>query len=517
MPYRVNQKIGNHIYVYEVESYWDPVKKQPRQRRKYLGKKDPHTGEILSPHKGFTPRAARDFGHLYLVLHIVDRIRLSTVLKKVFPKLSQELLYLGLFQVLEAKPLYLFKPWAETVTMDESLALSSQHISQLMEELGRSEESRNSFFQSWMASQGDIQTILFDITSLSSYSKLIEYLEWGYNRDGESLPQVNLGMLVGQPSQLPLAYRIYPGSIADVTTLKNTIMLVKEWGVRDFTFILDRGFYSSANLREMDRERIHFVLPLSFSTKLASQLITKHLRNLQSPLSGFYYRGRPMFYVQEKLMLGDVVVTAHLYHDERRKTDEIDHLMRRIVEIEASVGAKEFWSREAVEEHLEHSFRGSSKLFEILGQRPAFRLKRKGKAIARLMNRMGKTILLTNDHTLGREDILSLYHRKDTLEKMFDVIKNELDCRRIKVSSREAMEGRLFLTYLSLIIHSALSRIMKEQDLYKSYTLSEVFYELKKLRVVTLSSGRSYLTEVSKKQRMFYEKFGVPVPTIPSY
>jgi transposase len=133
------------------------------------------------------------------------------------------------------------------------------------------------------------------------------------------------------------------------------------------------------------------------------------------------------------------------------------------------------------------------------------------------MNRMGKTILLTNDTTLGREDILSLYRRKDTLEKMFDVIKNELDCRRIRISSREAMEGRLFLTYLSLIIHSALSRIMKEQDLYKSYTLSEVFYELKKLRVVMLNSGRSYLTEVSKKQRMLYEKFGVPTPAGPSY
>lgn len=98
---------------------------------------------------------------------------------------------------------------------------------------------------------------------------------------------------------------------------------------------------------------------------------------------------------------------------------------------------------------------------------------------------------------------------------MFDVIKNELECGRLKVSSREAMEGRLFLTYLSLIIHSALSQIMKEQDLYKSYTLSEVIYELKKLRVVTLNSGKSYLTEISKKQRTLFEKFGVPIPVVP--
>ena len=36
MSYTIEQKIGNHTYLYEVESYWDPEKKQPRQRRKYL-------------------------------------------------------------------------------------------------------------------------------------------------------------------------------------------------------------------------------------------------------------------------------------------------------------------------------------------------------------------------------------------------------------------------------------------------------------------------------------------------
>jgi len=515
MPYRVNQKIGNHIYVYEVESYWDPVKKQPRQRRKYLGKKDPHTGGILSPHKGFTPRDASDFGHIYLVLQVMERIGLSSVLKKVFPEMDKELLYLSMFQVLEGKPLYLFQPWAEAAYMEEPLELSSQRISRLAKELGRNEGRRQMFFQSWIQSQGDLQAIFFDITSLSSYSKLIEYLEWGYNRDGEKMPQINLGMIVGQPSHLPLAYQIYPGSIADVSTLKNIILLLGNWGIREFTFILDRGFYSASNLKEMDKEKIRFVLPLSFSTKISSQLISKHLRDLQSPQYGCYCRGRPMFYVKEETTISDVRVFAHLYHDERRKADEIGHLMRRIAELETLIDKKEFWSREEVWEHLEQAFKGSGKLFDVIGQKPHFRLKRKVKAISRLINRMGKTIILTNDSDLGREDLLSLYRRKDVLEKMFDVIKNELECRRLKVSSREAVEGRLFLSYLSLIIHSALSQIMKEQDLYKSYTLSEVIYELKKLRAVTLNSGKSYLTEISKKQKMLLEKFDVPIPVAP--
>lgn len=34
-------------YVYESESYWDKEKKQPRSRRKLIGKLDDETGEII--------------------------------------------------------------------------------------------------------------------------------------------------------------------------------------------------------------------------------------------------------------------------------------------------------------------------------------------------------------------------------------------------------------------------------------------------------------------------------------
>lgn len=34
-------------YVYESQSYWDKEKKQPRSRRKLIGKLDPETGEIV--------------------------------------------------------------------------------------------------------------------------------------------------------------------------------------------------------------------------------------------------------------------------------------------------------------------------------------------------------------------------------------------------------------------------------------------------------------------------------------
>lgn len=121
-------------------------------------------------------------------------------------------------------------------------------------------------------------------------------------------------------------------------------------------------------------------------------------------------------------------------------------------------------------------------------------------------------ILLTNDEGAQGSDLLLFYRRKDELEKLFDVMKNELRENRLRVSSREAVEGRLFLYYLSLILYAALNKTMKKKKLYKTDTLSEVLLELKKIRRVTMSNGKAYLTEISKRQRFLYEQFEIDIP-----
>ena len=128
------------------------------------------------------------------------------------------------------------------------------------------------------------------------------------------------------------------------------------------------------------------------------------------------------------------------------------------------------------------------------------------------INRMGRMILITNKIDLEKEEILSFYRKKDKLEKMFDVMKNEITSGRLRVRSQYSVEGRIFITFVSLILYSELHRIMKEKELYSKYTIPEVFFELKKLRRVEMTSGKEYLTEVSKKQRTLFEKFEVPVP-----
>jgi transposase len=61
-----------------------------------------------------------------------------------------------------------------------------------------------------------------------SYSKLIHDVEFGYNRDKEQLPQVNLCLLLGESSRLPVFQMEYSGSLKDdiLSNLKSR----QSWG-----------------------------------------------------------------------------------------------------------------------------------------------------------------------------------------------------------------------------------------------------------------------------------------------
>ncbi|OPY29983.1 MAG: hypothetical protein A4E31_00497 [Methanomassiliicoccales archaeon PtaU1.Bin030] len=47
MLFIFHQKVKGKTYAYEAESYWDPEKKAPRQRRRYLGVVDEESGQIV--------------------------------------------------------------------------------------------------------------------------------------------------------------------------------------------------------------------------------------------------------------------------------------------------------------------------------------------------------------------------------------------------------------------------------------------------------------------------------------
>lgn len=105
------------------------------------------------------------------------------------------------------------------------------------------ETQKQNFFKEWIKVRSDNECIAYDITSISSYSKDISLSDYGYNRDGENLSQINLGMFYGMNSNLPLLYDIYNGSIGDKIHFESMLKYAKSFNLNNVSLVMDRGFF----------------------------------------------------------------------------------------------------------------------------------------------------------------------------------------------------------------------------------------------------------------------------------
>jgi len=167
----------------------------------------------------------------------------------------------------------------------------------------------------------DSQSDSRDITSLSSYSELLNYIEWGYNRDSERLPQINLGMIYAEDSHMPLHYQVYPGSIRDVSALKNILSYLSHFSLSEILFVSDRGFYSTANFSDMDGVGIKFIIPMPGTVSAFETLHSENQRKPANPNNAFVLKDAVFFHAQEQIKVNKAPFQAHIYFNEQTRTD----------------------------------------------------------------------------------------------------------------------------------------------------------------------------------------------------
>jgi transposase len=247
MSYIVEQNIKGKIYLYQASSHWDKEKKQARQIRIYIGPKGKQkvAGETKTLPSHLT---TKNYGNILLFEHIVETIGLSRVLQTCFEADYKDILALAYYEIMEASPNYLFHYWLTEQNLNEVKSLHSSDISKLHESIGRNQEGMSIFTHNWIEMMKPIRSIYYDITSFSSYSTRNDFVEWGYNRDKETLPQINLGLVCCRDRGLPFFYKTFPGSIVDVSTLKNFLKYLEAYNLKDFILIMDRGFFSTSNI-----------------------------------------------------------------------------------------------------------------------------------------------------------------------------------------------------------------------------------------------------------------------------
>lgn len=518
MAYRVHQlnKKTGVTYVYEATSVWDKEKKQSRNKQVCIGKIDPKTGELI-PSKRLDQEqaAARDpvvtatasiVGPTLILDSIMTELQLDKVLKACFPKAYQQILCMAYYLTMRGGSLSHCEAWSRSHAHPYKSTLTSQRISEILQSLN--EDGQHTFFAKWGQQVLENDYLCYDITSVSSYGELNEYVKYGYNRDGEKLRQINLALLFSQEGQLPVYYHCLPGNISDVSTLHHLLRTFSYLELPKLHLVMDRGFYSQKNVDELLAARDKFTLAAPNRLKWVQQIIDETRDTIQDP-EGYRKLDGEIIYVHTKLYpWGNERrrCYVHLYYNALAAATAIDSFTEELLTYK-----EELESGQLVSSH-EDTYKTFFTIKEtpVRGRKVAFN----NEAIQKYRNLYaGFHVILTNDIKDPME-ALRVYRDKDAVEKCFDDLKNQLDMKRLRIHSSASMDGRLFVQFVALIFMSALRKKMRDTGLIERYTVRELLEEMETLTQIRYSGkyGR-ILTEVTKPQRQITESLGIDLPT----
>ena len=342
MSCRINQlnKKTNVTYVYESVSYWDKEKKQARNKKICVGKLD--LNGVFIPSRRLKPEqaAVRDpvvtasaevVGPLIILDTITEQLGLRKLLKSCFPQQYQQILMMAYYLTSTGGPLSHCETWCKSHAPSFAGSLTSQRISEILQSIGIDE--KQTFLAKWMKAVLEEDYLCYDITSISSYSELNEYIKYGHNRDKEKLPQLNLGVLFGQKGRLPVYYERTPGNITDVSTLHTLLKNFKALEVKSLHYIMDKGFYSKKNVDELVASKSKFLVSVPLNNKWVQHAIDDIHQSIHGP-DGYRKLDGEVIYVHSRLhpwKPSNRRCYLHLYYNAHARAKAVDQFTEELM------------------------------------------------------------------------------------------------------------------------------------------------------------------------------------------
>jgi len=519
------QTVGNNTYLYESHSFRDE-EGRPRNNKIKIGKIDRKTGraaynqeyldrmleagtpvtipetELTIEQKESVCEALdnlKSYGLFYFLEKTAEKIKLIQILKETLPKYWKEICMLCFYLISSDKSLSYMEDW---LTENESYPvgrMNSQRLSELLAAFGQKEH--NDFYRAWNETNESDEYMALDLTSISSYSKQIQDNERGYNRDGENLSQINLCLLFGEETQLPVYQTIYSGSIADANTFISTVAEMEAIkGRKKLVLVMDRVFFSGRNVKTLLEKQCEFLMAVPFNSNWSKALVKEQRGKIDRVSNLINTSESPIRGIRKKIDFSGFRINAHLFYDPENEIRYRNYLydfvscLKKMVETEEPVTA----FKKDIDKYLLFGKDNSVKINESV--------------LERELETNGWHLIIGNGNITAQK-AHDIYRKKDVVEKAFMKYKNLLGFHRLRVHTDVRMKNKLFVGFISLIIVSYIHKVMKEKDLYNNMSMEKLFITLSKLKKTTIN-GSQIMRPLSREQREILSSFSISLPVV---
>lgn len=433
----------------------------------------------------------RKFGEVYLGLALWRRLGLEEFCRSQIATGREEIAWSVMACIIvlarfcaASSELQIAERWYGSTVLEDLLGVSAEKVNddRLYRALDALLPQKDALCKHLQQRYGELfgtrfDFLLYDITS-SYFEGSGEYntqARRGYSRDGRpDCVQVCIGLVTSREG-LPLAFEVFDGNRADVTTVEEMIeSMEKKYGQAERVWVMDRGMVSEENLEALRKRNAQYLVgtPRSMLKHFEQALTDSHWEEVQ-----------PGVEVKMCASPEGMEEMFVLCRSQKRKEKE-DAMLKRIMErLEASLmklskqaEKGRLRQREQAERRigrlLERYSRAAS-LYDIHVEeqgsgresRLAIHIQKKEERLAWAQAITGSYLLRTNCTERDPKQLWKTYTGLTQIEDAFRITKSDLGIRPIHHQRTDRTQAHILVCFLALAMWRALQQWMSGSGL----------------------------------------------------
>lgn len=436
--------------------------------------------------KGIQVERLRHFGDVYLGLALWKRLGLEAFCEKHIAPGREDIPWSVMAAVLSlarfcapSSELQIAESWYSKTALDDLLGVPCEKINddRLYRALDALLPHKDMLCKHLQQRYGELfgtkfDFLLYDITAtyFEGTGKANPQAKRGYSRDSRpDCVQVCIG-LVASAEGLPLAFEVFDGNRADVTTVEEMVEIMQhKYGKAERIWVMDRGMVSEDNIELLQGCGARYLVgtPKSMRKKFEHELIDKDWQEVQ--------RG-----VEVKLCPAPDGTEERFVvcRSEGRKDKETTILNRFITRLQAGLEKLKQQAEQGrlrdrqkadrrIGRLLERNSRAAS-LFDITVEQQGTGIQKRLKILIKkhedryewLLSTSGSYLLRTNWTEKDPKEIWKTYIQLTQVEDAFRTAKSDLGMRPIYHHKADRTQAHILVCFLALVLWRTLQQWM---------------------------------------------------------
>lgn len=311
-------KKGDATYLAMVESYREDGKVKQRVLE-YIGKEENGVAVQKIDINKLDATNVQQYADISILYQLSKELKLNYLLGKH----HKPIIALLIAHLLCKSSVLKMGKWIEGTTIKEVIGLDALTTEMLYESLDHLEECdfesiEQNIFDYWKkVAPSDNESFVLDVTD-TYYNGKHDSSCQRKGKDGKVSKLIQIGLGVSFENGFPIFHKTYNGSISNIKVLEDIMRIMAQRGIR--AIIMDRGFYSEANVTDLQKLNIEMIVGVKQSKGIKTNILANIDREvIYSSKNQVILKGTVVYVQEVDFLFGKMVVIYNPKYEALKK------------------------------------------------------------------------------------------------------------------------------------------------------------------------------------------------------